>query len=630
MYIFLPDAICIKKLILHRELTDKTDKSNQCTQSNKTESFPHQIPEIKRTDNKFMTKRTKLENLLGNIKNKLANKVNINNNTIASKHSENKNAQIETKILTETKPISLETNKRATTCSNKQNDEKTYEHQKTKSTKTVEVIVKTSDSIDYNKRIHSRTSESTDGDDVLLTLQDNDILNDLENMDIPVQENEKNVSDTGNRNLKDNCKNSAIVTETFSTSYSSKGQIKSGFFNTNNNSKYDNYLNNTDKNKHQKQENVIDTKSETIDNINKNKTRLNKSTSDTENNAQSNDFIFKTNPSVDRLCTVVNTEDNEDSDIQKLTITSIEKISSPTLSDVDNSSCQEFDTISESNLKFIDEDISSLNSEYSSSDSKNLNDQICDTKEVNNIRGNLESGSSQDEILEPNFIQNEKDFESVEKITKFKNQKKKDKEYMTVYKIISCEDVTDSQIDIKFVPNDRDLKNIQKSEVFKKIISENEKSSEKTDSVKGNLNSFYKKCKSTYHRKPKSTSNNIESEINKNISIELQNSTESEAIDNSISIETEGVYAVETEQAFNHDPESDTFCRSCETSEKSIVISDQNIVKYCLKCSSIFESENCTYCDKKAEIDKKNQPIIKISDSVKQSNANSGVKFSSK
>lgn len=617
-----PDAICIKKPILHRENADTTDKANQQTQSTKIETLPHQIPEIKRTDNKFMTKRSKLENLLGNIKNKLTNKVNINNNTIAGNQSESKHTQNDTTTLTETNPSnqSLLRNQLTTSCSNKQNNEDhvIYKHRKTKSTKTAEVNVKTSDNTDCNKSIDTKTSENIEGEDALFTFEDNDILNDLENIDIPVQEGEEIISDKGKTN-----NNSPKITETFLTS---NGQINNDFLRTNNTSKCENMnLNNIsfDKNKHQKQDNVIDAKSETIDN--KNKTRLNKSTSDI-GNTNSDDFIFKTNPSVDRMCTVVNTEDNDDSDIQKLTITSIEKISSPTLSDVDNSSCQEFDTISESNLKFPDEDISSLNSEYSS-DGKNLNDQNGDSKE--RCRENIETGSCENELLEPSFIQNEKDFESVEKITKIKNQKNKDKEYMTVYKIISCEDVTDNIIDTKFVPNDKDLKNIQKSDVFKKIISENEKSNEKTDSFKSDLNSFYKKCKSTYHRKPKSTSNNVENEINK-IPNAQQNSTESEDknIDQSISIETEGDNAVETEQTFNHDLESDTFCRSCETSEKSIVISDQNIVKYCLKCSCIFESENCTYCDKKAEIDKKNQqPSMKISDSAKQSNANNGVSF---
>lgn len=591
---------------MHREFTDTTEKSNQHTQNSQSEAMPNQIPEIKRSDNKFMTKRSKLENLLGNIKNKLTNKDNINNNTITSKHSENKNSPKNgTKTLEETTQISFKTNKSATNCSNKQND-----HQTTKSTITVEDHAKTNESIDYNKIIDG-ISESTEGEDAFLTLRDNDILNDLENMDIPMQGNEIIVSDVENSHLEDkDGDNSSKITGPLRTSYCSNGQITSNFFETNDSFKCENLnldnINSCEKTKHQK---VIDTRSETI--VNKIKTKSN-----IENKISHSHFMIKTNPTVDSVdmqCTPeVNTEDssqNEDSDIQKLTITSIEKICSPALSDVDNSSCQEFDTISESNLKFIDEDISSLNSEYSSSDSKNLNEQNCDTNEVSTCRGNIDTDSSHNEMLEPTFIQNEKDFESVEKITKFKNQKKKDKEYMTVYKIISCEDVTDNQVNTKNVPNDKDLKNIEKSDVLKKIISDNEKANEKPDSVKGNLNSFYKKCKSTYHRKPNSTSNNVKSEINKNIPIEQQNSVESEDknIDHSISIEAEGDYAVETEQTLNHDLESDTFCRSCETSEKSIVISDENIVKYCLKCSCIFESENCTYCDKKAEMDKKNQ-----------------------
>lgn len=630
----VPDAIRVRKPVLHPQSTD-TEKPNQHTQSNKTEPLPHQIPEIKRSDNKFMIKRSKLENLLGNIKNKLTNKVNHNNNTIASEHSESSNFQNETKI-TETNQISLQVNKLARNCSDGQNDEKTNEHQ-TKSTKTFEDNIKASESIDYNKRTGSGISESTDGEETFLTLQDTDILNDLENMNIPMQKNEKKISDIGSSDLTNkDCNNSTKVTKTDNNN----GLIPSDFYKSNNSSKCDNLnLNYTDssvKNKHQNLEKGMDPINETVNKTNKKKTRIIKSTSDIEKKiSHSNDFIFKINSSVDKLCTVVNTDDNfqhDDSDIQKLTITSIEKISSPTMSDVDNSSCPEFDTISEGNLKFIDEDISSLNSELSSSDGKNLNDQICGSKEISTCRGNIEIDSSQNELLEPNFIQNEKDFESVEKITKFRNQKKKDKEYMTVYKIISCEDVTDNQVDIKFEPNDIDLKNIQKSEVFKKIISDNDKANEKRDSVKGNLNSFYKKCKSTY-RKPKSTSNSVDSETNKNMSIEQQNSIENEDknIDHSDSIEGESDYAIETEQTFNHDLETDTFCRSCETSEKSIVISDQNIVKYCLKCSCIFESENCTYCDKKTEMGKKNQqPIAKNSDSAKQFNANGGVKFLSK
>lgn len=629
----IPDAICIRKPVLHPEFTD-TEKPNQHTQSNKIEPLPHQIPEIKRSDNKFMTKRSKLENLLGNIKNKLTNTVNNNNNTIASKLSESTNSQKKTKT-TETNQISLQVNKLAKNWSDEQNDEKT------KSTKTFEGNIKASESKDHNKRTDSRTSESTDGEETFLTFQDTDILNDLENMNIPMQKNEKQTSNIGSSDLKNkDCNNSTKVTETILPSYCSNGQIPSDFYESNNSSKCEdlnlNYTHSSDKNKHQNLEKAMDPISETVNKTNKKKTRINKSTSDIEKKiSHSNDFIFKIKPSVDKLCTVVNTDDNfqhDDSAIQKLTITSIEKISSPTMSEVDNSSCHEFDTISEGNLKFIDEDISSLNSELSSSDGKNLNDQICGSKEIGTCRGNIEIGSSQNGVLEPNFIQNEKDFESVEKITKFKNQKKKDKEYMTVYKIISCEDVTDNEVDTKFEPNDKDLKNIQKSEVFKKIISDNDKANEKTDCVKGNLNSFYKKCKSTY-RKPKSTSDNVESETNKNMSIEQQNSIENEDknIDHSVSIEAESDYAIETEQTFNHDLETDTFCRSCETSEKSIVISDQNIVKYCLKCSCIFESENCTYCDKKTEMGKKNQqPIVKNSDSVKQFNTNGGVKFLSK
>lgn len=608
------DAICSMMPILYRELTNTTEISNQHTQSNKIEVSPNQIPETKQSDNKFMKKRSKLENVLGNIKNKLTDKDNINNNTIASKHS----PKNETKTLTVTKSISFQTNKSATGCSNKQIDETTYEHQTTKSTKTVDDNVKTNESIE-SKRIDSRTSESTDGEDALLMLRDSDILNDLENMEIPMQENEQNISDIANTDLKDS-------TKTFVTSYGTNTRNTSDFFKTNHSLKCEHFnldtTDSSDKIKNLK-EKVINATSETIDNTNKSNSE--------KKISHSNHFVFETIPCVDeRPCTsVVNTEDNsqnEDSGIQKLTITSIEKISSPTLSDVDNSSCQEFDTISESYIKFIDEDISSLNSGYSSSDSKNLNEPNCDGKEVSCGRENIEAGSSQNEILEPTFIQNEKDFESVEKITKFKNQKKKDKEYMTVYKIISCEDVTDDQVSTRNLPIDNDLKNIEKSDVFKKIISDNEKS----DSVKGNLSSFYKKCKSTYLKKPKTTSNNVESEVSSNVSIEQQNSVENEDknIDHSISIEAEGDYPVETpgdcrvetEQTFNHDLEADAFCRSCETTEKSIVISNQNIVRYCLKCSCIFESENCTYCDKKAEMGKR-----KNSDGVKQSIGSSEV-----
>lgn len=626
---------------MHRQFADTTEKSYQPSQSNKTEALPNQIPEIKRSDNKFMTKRSKLENLLGNIKNKLTNKDNINNNTIASRHSDSRHSpKNESETLTETKLISFQTNKLPTVCSRKQKEEKTNEHQPTNSSKTVDDNVKTNESIDYNKTIDSRTSESTDGEDSLLMLRDNDILNDLENMNIPMQENEKKISEIGNSDLKVKDSNNSVEKPgTFITSCSNR-QVTSVFLKTNNRSKCDSF--NLDKtetsenNKHPEQENIIDTRNETIDNTNKNKTTINKCNSDIEKKiSHSNHFIFETIPCVDdRQCTVVvNTEDNsqnEDSDIQKLTITSIEKISSPTLSDVDNSSCQEFDTISESYMKFIDEDISSLNSGYSSSDSKNLNEQTCDNKEVSTCRESIEIGSSQNEILEPTF-KNEKDFESVEKITKFKNQKKKDKEYMTVYKIISCEDVTDDQVNTRNVSNDKDLKNIEKSEVFKKIISDNDKASEKSDSVKGNLNSFYKKCKSTYLKKSKSTSNNVDIEVNKNISIEHLNSIDNEDKNIDHSIEAEGDYAVEIEQTLNHDLEVETFCRSCETSKKSIVISDQNVVKYCLKCSCIFESESCTYCDKKAEIGKKcQQQIVKNSDSVKQCIASGDVKFTNK
>lgn len=560
------------------------------------------IPEIKRSDNKFMTKRSKLENLLGSIRNKLTNKDNINNNTIINKHSETiRSSKNTTKTLAETKQTSFQKYKIATDCSNKRNEGTTNHHPTTKTIQTLE-----------DNKTTDRNSESTEEDYSFLTLRDKDILNDLENMDIPVQENENNINDIVNSDLndKDDCHYKKLP-ETLHTGYCSNGKITSIFFKTNNSSKSKNAeLDNTennDKNKHQKQRKLIEARR---DKNNKTNSKI------VDKVSPSNDFIFKTNLSVDRHCTsAVNPEDNsqnEDSDIQKLTITSIEKISSPTLSDIDNSSGQEFDTISESNLKFIEEDISSLNSGYSSSDSKNLNDVNCYSKEVTCRR-----------TAETTFIQNEKDFESVEKIPKFKIQKTKDKEYMTVYKIISCEDVTD-QVSVKNMANDNDLKNIEKSDVFKKILSDNNKANERTDFVKGNLNSFYKKCKSTYHRKPKSTLNNIESELNKNMSVEQQNSSDDKNI--GITIDAEG-YTVETTQIFNHDLETDSFCRSCETSEKSIVISDQNIVKYCLKCSCIFESENCSYCDKKAEMGKKTQQQIIKNIDVKPSVANNEIKF---
>lgn len=606
---------------MHEEFTDKAEESNKHPQNNKPETIINKIPEIKQSDNKFMTKRSKLESLLGNIKNKLTNKDNINHNKVTSKNSEDKKSKAETKTNAETKQITFPTKKIPTGCS------KINEHQTNVQCTTLDDTVKSNESID--KRTNNSTSESTDGEDPFSTLRDNDILNDLENMEIPIQEDKK-INEIVIVDLEGkDTNNSTKITETF-VATDNEEQSNDDFLKKNKSSECDNLnpvkTDRSDNNKHKNElkKYVTDARTETVD---KNKTNTN-----IENKmSHSDDITVKTNPSVHTLCkTALNIEDNstnKDSDIHKLTITSIEKISSP-LSDVDNSSSPEFDRISEINIKFIDEDVSSLNSEYSSSD-KNLNEQNCDTKGVDTCKGNVETNSNQNGIIEPTFVQNEKDFESVEKITKFKKHKDKDKEYMTVYKIISCEDVADNQVNVtnvSCVTNDKDFKNIEKSDVFKKIISDNFKPNENTDCVKGNLNSFYKKCKSTYNIKPKSTPNNAESEICKDISIEQENSTEDKSIGHSISSEGEGDCAIETVQTFNHDLETDMFCRSCETSEKSIVISDQNIVKYCLKCSSIFESENCTYCDKKAEMDKKNLQI-KNSENTKQSVSSSDVKF---
>lgn len=117
---------------------------------------------------------------------------------------------------------------------------------------------------------------------------------------------------------------------------------------------------------------------------------------------------------------------------------------------------------------------------------------------------------------------------------------------LTVYKIIAKD-----EIDLNVIKKDIQKKNVSKTEI-----------NEKSDNLDGKLNFFYKKCKNTYQRrictkKPEET--NQLKEVNE---IDSQSSTNS----------------------------------------KPIIVTNNSSVKYCFKCSSIFDTETCAYCISKTKI----------------------------
>uniref|UniRef100_A0A1E1W497 Uncharacterized protein n=1 Tax=Pectinophora gossypiella TaxID=13191 RepID=A0A1E1W497_PECGO len=170
------------------------------------------IPPVKQTDDKFMKKRNKLENLLGNIKNKICHsdvtpKSDENNE---DKDKGNVKSDIENNAETKSDKVckvtkgnddKSDTDNRITVCTTVKDSKQTSECLPEEKVKEKEI--KTNETEDEEKEEGTKkedgskeesrdarettTSESTE-EDVFLNLQNEEFLRDLENIDIPIEE----------------------------------------------------------------------------------------------------------------------------------------------------------------------------------------------------------------------------------------------------------------------------------------------------------------------------------------------------------------------------------------------------------------------------------------------------------
>ncbi|KAL0808795.1 hypothetical protein ABMA28_012473 [Loxostege sticticalis] len=197
------------------------------------------------------------------------------------------------------------------------------------------------------------------------------------------------------------------------------------------------------------------------------------------------------------------------------------------------------DTISDTNIKFItDDDID----DGFDCDHKNKNDEATSQHEVDDSKQETNENSSKDD--------KKTEFNELAVLSSINDPKSKDS-YITVYKI---------------VPNDERPKNKFKnipeySSYVENLMQTESKTETAEDSLeneipdipadsKGQLISFFKKCKNANRKRKR----------------------------------IEVLDKVDTDKNDSHSP------------KKSITVAHEENVKYCLKCSAIFDTEDCSYC----------------------------------
>ncbi|CAK1592580.1 unnamed protein product [Parnassius mnemosyne] len=157
-------------------------------------------------------------------------------------------------------------------------------------------------------------------------------------------------------------------------------------------------------------------------------------------------------------------------------------------------------------------------------------------------------------------------------------------EYITVFKIISNDtDVLKNDISKS---NDDGSGDGENSDHFEDLQHEKEtdnftiisKETENKDKDQIKLNSYYKKCK------------NLRRESKK-------------FINSSSTVNKKSAETIEPEKKEIKIKDHDTqLCDDCNMdSKKSIIVPSTTDVKYCLKCSSIFDLDECNYCIRKAK-----------------------------
>ncbi|KAM3955278.1 uncharacterized protein ACR2FA_010853 [Aphomia sociella] len=220
-------------------------------------------------------------------------------------------------------------------------------------------------------------------------------------------------------------------------------------------------------------------------------------------------------------------------------------------SDDTSSVDHEMDTISDTNIKYLTDDDEQTNTDDVADCKMNNKSTKNDEKEVIDDTSKLILDKIKQFFMKSS--KSKKKFESNTSDNKVDNPKDLDKKkYITVYKIIS---------------DDCDAKSTVTDDTATKYINIDNKKDEKPKDVEKNkhqLNSFYKKCKSIHRRK---------------------NDADTEAF-----IRKDKNFMV-TNKLSDAD--------SCVS--KTIV--PNGSVKYCFKCSSIFETAFCTYCSRKSSTD---------------------------
>ncbi|XP_063836343.1 uncharacterized protein LOC135085484 [Ostrinia nubilalis] len=453
--------------------------------------------EVKK-DEKFIKKSKKLENVLGNIKNK------------ASKDTDVISKSIKQELITNEEKSQVETSENEAVLAEavKSNDVPSLVETKKDVPKTVENVNKTTEPvINVKKEVErakkKKLSESTEDSFGDLNCRNQEMLLDLENMDIPVQESA----------ASPDCM--IIIDDNTSKVIDLDDDDKEHQDDKNTDKKATGVGNESDANNDIKAD---ENPSTNIDN----QTKLH---SETAREIDAESLVPKNMPPLTKRPKINNTAFASPNSYKSI---SDDVTESSSVSNTDG-----MDTISDTNIKYImDDDL----------------DEVMDNNKIDNIKDSNQGTN------DPKINVKDEKFELNElTILSDTNDPKSKDAYITVYKIMSNEEsVIKPTNKFKDIPEYSSyVENLIQVETKQEFIDESLENEiqELPVDAKGQLNSFFKKCKYANRKRKR----------------------------------------VDPKDKIVDDTE-------CKSPKKSITVVQEDNVKLCLKCSAIFDTEECNFC----------------------------------